>query len=123
MPLLMKKILTKLKDIDVKIIIGQEIKTNEFIDNKRVYKKRINFGTLPNSTSKTVAHEISNADKVIKVEAFGNNLNGVFGGITIPYAVGSRYIELQVTSTGIFISSNYDASDFTAVIDLYYTKK
>ena len=47
--------MTKLKDIDVKIIIGQEIKTNEFIDNKRVYKKRINFGTLPNSTSKTVA--------------------------------------------------------------------
>lgn len=123
MSLPIKKILTKLKDIDVKIIIGQEIKTNEFIDNKRVYKKRINFGTLPNSTSKTVAHGISNADKVIKVEAFGNNLNGAFGGITITYAVGSRYIELQVTSTGIFISSNYDASDFTAIIDLYYIKK
>lgn len=41
MPLL-KQILIKLKDIDVKVITGQEIKTNETIDGKRVYKKRIN---------------------------------------------------------------------------------
>lgn len=42
MPLLMKKILNKLKDIDVKVLTGQEVKTNEIIDGKRVYKKRIN---------------------------------------------------------------------------------
>lgn len=42
MSLLFKKILTKLKDIDVKVITGQEIATNEYIDGKRVYKKRIN---------------------------------------------------------------------------------
>lgn len=37
-----KKVLNKLKDIDTKVITGQEIKTNEIIDGKRVYKKRIN---------------------------------------------------------------------------------
>ena len=42
MSLLIKKILTKLNDIDIKITTGQEIKTNETIDGKRVYKKRIN---------------------------------------------------------------------------------
>lgn len=42
MSLLIKKILNKLKDIDSKITTGQEIKTNEIIDGKRVYKKRIN---------------------------------------------------------------------------------
>ena len=38
----MKQILNKLKDIDVKVATGQEVKTNEIIDGKRVYKKRIN---------------------------------------------------------------------------------
>ena len=45
MALLVKKILNKLKDIDVKITTGQETKTNEVIDGKRVYKKRINCRT------------------------------------------------------------------------------
>ena len=42
MSLLIKKILTKLKDIDIRLTTGQETKTNETIDGKRVYRKRIN---------------------------------------------------------------------------------
>ena len=45
MPLLMKQILNKLKDIDVKVLTGQEVKTNEIIDGKRVYKKTKIVGT------------------------------------------------------------------------------
>ena len=41
MSLLIKKILTKLKDIDMRTTTGQEVKTNEIIDGKRVYKRRI----------------------------------------------------------------------------------
>ena len=59
MPLLMKQILNKLKDIDVKVLTGQEVKTNEIIDGKRVYKKRINCGNLPNATSKYVNTRIN----------------------------------------------------------------
>ena len=54
MPLL-KQILTKLKDIDIKVLTGQEVKTNEIIDGKRVYKKNIDCGNLPNASSKTIA--------------------------------------------------------------------
>lgn len=39
MPLL-KQILTKLKDIDIRTITGQEIATNEYLDGKRIYRKK-----------------------------------------------------------------------------------
>ena len=54
-----KKVLNGLKVIDIKITTGQEVKTNEIIDGKRVYKKRINCGNLPNATSKNIATRIN----------------------------------------------------------------
>ena len=54
-----KKVLNRLKGIDIKITTGQEVKTNEFIGGKRVYKKRINCGNLPNATSKNIATRIN----------------------------------------------------------------
>ena len=72
MSLLIKKILTKLNDIDIKITTGQEIKTNEIIDGKRVYKKRINCGAGPNNTSKTVGTGLSNVT-YIRAEGMANN--------------------------------------------------
>ena len=54
-----KKVLNRLKGIDIKITTGQEVKTNEIIDGKRVYKKRINCGNLPNATSKYVNTRIN----------------------------------------------------------------
>lgn len=71
MPLL-KQILIKLKDIDVKVITGQEVKTNEIIDGKRVYKKRINCGAGPNNGTRTVATGLSNVTYV-KVEGIVTN--------------------------------------------------
>ena len=71
MPLL-KQILIKLKEIDMKVITGQGVKTNEIIDGKRVYKKRINCGAGPNNTSKTVGTGLSNVT-YIRVEGIANN--------------------------------------------------
>lgn len=68
----LKKVLNKLKDIDTKVITGQEIKTNETIDGKRVYKKRINCGAGPNNGSRSVATGLSNATYV-KVEGIVTN--------------------------------------------------
>ena len=71
MPLL-KQILIKLKEIDMKIITGQEVKTNEIIDGKRVYKKGINCGAGPNNGTRTVATGLSNVTYV-KVEGIVTN--------------------------------------------------
>lgn len=43
----------------IKTETGQEINTNEIIDGKIVYKKRINCGNLPNATSKYVNTRIN----------------------------------------------------------------
>ena len=71
MPLL-KQILIKLKEIDMKVITGQGVKTNEIIDGKRVYKKRINCGAGPNNGTRTVATGLSNVTYV-KVEGIVTN--------------------------------------------------
>ena len=73
MPLLMKQILNKLKDIDVKVLTGQEVKTNEIIDGKRVYKKRINCGAGPNNGARSIATGLSN---VTYIKAEGIMTNG-----------------------------------------------
>lgn len=73
MPLLMKQILNKLKDIDVKVLTGQEVKTNEIIDGKRVYKKRINCGRGPNNGIRSVATGLFNVT-YLKIE--GTITNG-----------------------------------------------
>ena len=72
MPLLMKQILNKLKDIDVKVLTGQEVKTNEIIDGKRVYKKRINCGAGPNNGTRSIATGLSNVS-YIRAEGIANN--------------------------------------------------
>ena len=72
MPLLIKKILNKLKDIDVRTTTGQEVSTNEIIDGKRVYKKRINCGAGPNNGTRSVATGLSNVT-YIKAEGIVTN--------------------------------------------------
>lgn len=73
MPLL-KQILIKLKDIDVKVITGQEVATNELLDGKRVYKKRINCGAGPNNNTRTIATGLFN---VTYIRAEGMATNGI----------------------------------------------
>lgn len=72
MPLLIKKILNKLKDIDVRTTTGQEVSTNEYIDGKRIYKKTIDCGNLPNNSLKTIAIN-SSFTKIIKIEGIADS--------------------------------------------------
>lgn len=104
------------------ITTGVEFKTGRIIDGNEEYGKRIYFGTLPNNSSKSVAHNITNANKITGYQTFAYYKDGRFGGLTIPRAVGNDYIELQLTETDIFIASNIDASYFNAEIEIYYTK-
>lgn len=99
-----------------------EINTGaKWIDGSAIYKKTIDFGALPNNTSKNVAHGISNLNKVIEMKGYTSN--------------GTTFIPLPMTSTtGAPTAMNVDAtniiyttsSDRTAYsetyVTLYYTK-
>lgn len=92
-----------------------------WIDGKTIYRKTIDFGTLPNSTTKSVAHGISGISQVIKISG-----TAVSGGtyFPLPHAstAAASSIEITVTGTNIVIGAGQDRRGLTAVVTLEYTK-
>ena len=124
MSLLIKKVLEKIKNIDNKlktnIVTDIEIETNETIDGKIVYKKVINCGNLPNTSSKTIAIN-SSFTKIVKIEGLAD-ASGIY--LPLPYtnlsANGS--IQVDVRGSNIQILTDSDRSTCTATVTIYYTK-
>lgn len=94
-----------------------------WIDGSPIYKKTIDFGTLPNNTEKNVAHNISNLNVVIRFDAAakstttGNNIPLPFVSTTL-----ANQIYFTVTPTNITIGCSTDRSTLYGYITLYYTK-
>lgn len=107
-----------------RITTGTEFATDEYIDNKRVYRKRVNCGALPNATAKSVAHGLSNVTFVKPPQGLAKNSNGTV--LTLPYSApnGTEYsVALSVNNANIQISAGNDRSAYTeCYVDLYYTK-
>lgn len=108
------------KKIKTEITTGTEFATNEYIDGKQVYGKIIDFGALPNNTSKRVAHGLD-LSSITLYKLYGMTSNGM----TLPcYRSNSQYgIELYFAdSNSIEIVTHMDRSAYIARITLYYTK-
>lgn len=102
-----------------------EVETEaKWIDGKTIYKKTINFGTLPNSSAKVVAHGISNLAKIIRIEQHidngSSNSKGFLQLASTPTSITG--FNLYGTNTSVVIETNSDRSSVTAYITLYYTK-
>ena len=97
-----------------------EIDTHtSWINDKTIYKKTISVGTLPNNTTKSVRHNISQLDRVVKIEGYAHDPS--FGGITTFFP--SSYLDVNIADADIEIKSTTDLSTFTeSYITLYYTK-
>lgn len=92
---------------------GVEYRTTERWQGSPVYTKLINFGLLPNATTKSVAHGISGLSNVIYI-------NGTIGYSTL---LGNNAIEnLYVDYTSVVIKAKGDASGYASFITLKYTK-
>ena len=93
-----------------------------WIDSKPIYQKTINFGALPNTTTKNVAHGISNFKKIVNIISI---VDWGSGGSSLSFA-GSRDttqgISLYVEGSNIVIVTETDRSSLTAYITLQYTK-
>ena len=93
----------------------------KWTDGRPLYQKTINFGALPNNTSKDVAHSISNLHQVWNIK--GTTINTSGSVTTIPYADGTYFVNVSVTSTNLTCKSNFNAtSNTTTYITLQYTK-
>ena len=100
-----------------------EIDTGKtWIDGKKIYRKVVEFGALPNATSKDVAHGISNLDYIVSINTTARyNTNY----ISIPYVdetTLANAISISIRNTKIRISSGANQSMYTATVVIEYTK-
>lgn len=94
---------------------------------RQIFRKVINFGTLPNTGTRTVAHNILIQQQYQFTRIYGcatDPVNQIY--IPLPYAdpTAANNISLQVTSTTISITTGNNRSAFTdCVIIVEYVKQ
>ena len=97
----------------------------KWIDGKPIYRKVIDCGALPNNTTKTVNHNISNLGKVIRLYGFANNAAGT-DFITLPFVDTANSAtfntSLRATDTQITLSSANNMASFSGYAVIEYTK-
>jgi hypothetical protein len=118
----LKKIIAALNDKDIGQYVTQEILTGQkfFTPNnnnvfRSSFRKVINFGTLPNTGSTSVAHNITVNASTIFTRIYGVATDPIaFSYLPLPYAstIGDN-IEVEVDSTNIIISTASDRSSYT----------
>lgn len=98
-----------------------------WIDGKPIYRKVIEFGSLPNNTDKTVAHNISDLDTVVKMECLAE---GVISGIKQCYPMPTTSVSNTTSQIQCYLSgANIDIrtgsnvwTSLNAIIIMEYTK-
>lgn len=119
---------TKTTDSAIKVGTGTDYSTEEqiigtWIDGKPLYQKTIDFGALPNNTTKSVNHNIQNIDYVVNL--FGAAYRSSDGIVnTLPCYNHNVYgAELVSNSTSIMVTTFADRSTFSeSYVTIQYTK-
>jgi hypothetical protein len=103
-----------------------EVKTNKvWIDGKPVYRKIINFGSLPNATAKLVNHNISNIDKIVHQEFIASDSDGMTYSIPhvgSPNMSNSMTMALRSNKEWVQVYCSANMSSYTGYYILEYTK-
>ncbi len=99
----------------------------KWIDGKPIYKKTVSFGSLPNSTSKSVAHGISGISNVIEFKGWTHNPSlgfwYSFNSASNSAASGNALFGARVEASDITIATNFDGSGYTTCyVTVWYTK-
>lgn len=94
----------------------------KWIDGKTLYRKVINFGVLPNATTKSVAHGLSNISFVKSEGMYSYDDSSLCS--VIPNGNIDDPIRYWITNSSIVVSTLSDKRVFTkCYFILYYTKK
>lgn len=95
------------------LALGVEYRTTERWLGKPVYVKAVNFGAGPSSATKTVAHDVTNIDKAIRVWGNIDNYNLIgFSGVSAVF----------VGTSEVAIKSSENLSARSIVVCMAYTK-
>ena len=100
----------------------EEREIGVWTDGKPLYQKTINCGALPDNTSNSIAHNITNLDTIVK--SFGHAKSSI-NQTPIPFTnnttVGSQ-VALIVDSENVILRTNDYRSNYTGYVTLQYTK-
>lgn len=95
----------------------------KWINGKTIYKKTVDCGALPNTTTKNVAHNISNLDTIINIQ--GVSIAGNGRVIPLPMVGGTAQydVTMDIYSGNIELTTFADRTAYTRTyVTLYYTK-
>ena len=101
----------------------EEREIGVWTDGKPLYQKTISFGTLPNNTTKSVEHSVSNIGTKFIANAFSKNSNNLT--IPIPYATAptTDQAQIYIDNTYINIKTPSNMAGYTdTYITINYTK-
>lgn len=91
---------------------------------KPIWRKDVDFGKLPNSANKTVAHNINNIDKIVNIQINGvNDVSKEF--VPLPYVSNSNLsaqVRWYVDSTNIYFFTGVDMSSYECFSCIFFTK-
>lgn len=90
----------------------------KWIDGSDWYYKTIDFGALPNNTSKSVNHNISNFGHAIEIRCIAWRDNGI--SIELPFSAGNyAYCDVYSSSVEVVTNANLSAYNHSAITIKY----
>jgi len=94
----------------------------KWIDGRTIYRKVIDLGTLPNTASASVAHDITNIGAIVSLTGWATN-----GTIYFPLPLArfnnfASQIGLYADTTNVTVEAGTDRTAFTGYAILEYTK-
>lgn len=106
------------------ITTGQEVATNEFIDGKRVYVKRVSCGALPNAGQKTIEHGLDYANiTIIEFKGIAKYNNIYIPLPTIDAKTANYNIQVYIHTNRIIINTSDNKSNYTeSYVTIKYIK-
>lgn len=85
-----------------------------WIDNKPIYRKVIDLGALPDSTSKNVAHSLTGLGEIVDLRGVANDSSG--GDFVKALPLPNDVVALAIDTTNVTVTT---ASDLTAYEQAY----
>ena len=112
-------------DLTTGTYTASEVKTGgTFIDGSPIYKKTIGPIDISTAADHSMAHNISNLDKFVKVEGIAISSAGAW---PLPFVITNdlnqaENIRLNATSANVWVNTRVARSGCKAYVTVYYTK-
>ena len=106
------------------MVLNTEYRTTERYQGKPVYAKLVDFGALPNSTTKDVDAGISSSEiyENRMIDLGKSTAYNPSDGRTSVFPIGAGIVNIYINNGAIRITTNTDRSGWSAKICVKYTK-